>query len=908
MPPAIGQQLGPYEIIGLLGAGGMGDVYRARDTQLNRDVAIKILPELFALDPDRLVRFKREAQVLASLNHPNIAAIYGLTDGGGLQGLVLEFVAGPTLADRIADGPIPIDEAVVIARQIANALEAAHEQGIVHRDLKPANIKLRPDGTVKVLDFGLAKLASPSDPERSDHRFVSQSPTLTTPAMTQMGVILGTAAYMSPEQARGKALDKRTDIWAFGCVLYEMLSGQRAFAGDDVTDTLAAIVRGEPDWTRLPPETPAGVRRLLRRALEKDRARRLADMADARLELDDAASTFVADTPRLKTGGRERLAWLAATVVLLFTAIVLTVALFRNRPSASAPVRAFALPPGDWVLGNSAIATAGIVAPEGRLAMSPDGRQLAFVAADSTGRRMLWIRSMDSPEVRVLDGSEGAAFPFWSPDSRSLAFFAGGKLRRMDADGRASATICDYPGTAAGGTWNEENVILFATTVGSVSGGGSDLPIRSVPASGGTPVAVTTVDPAAGEAQHVTPFFLPGGRDFLFLVMGRADDGTMRSQGVYAASVDAGNRGLVLPAGSAAVFAAGSLLFLKGQTLFAQPFDVPSGRLTGEAVSVAEPVERGVRGGAFSTSLTGVLAYQTASGSARSQLVWFDRAGQRTGAVGEAGFYEFLDLSPDERHVSVSRLDVEEDSQDIWILDTERGTGIRLTSEPGNEAAATWSPDGSRIVFSSQRQGRHDLYLTTSDGRLEPELVVESAVNKFSYSWSSDGRFLLFNTNSNLPNTGSDVWVKPMPDGPVSQFIGTGFNEGGARFSPDNRWVTYNSDESGRSEIYVVPFPKGPGKWPVSIDGGTSARWRRDGREIFYLSADGMLMAAEVRAQGAELRVGPPQPLFQTRIGGARIPYASSADGQRFLVATIEKAGQASPITLLTNWPALVNK
>ena len=602
-----GTKLGPYEILSALGAGGMGEVYRARDTKLNRDVAIKVLPDLFANDPDRLARFKREAQVLASLNHPHIAAIYGLEDADGMRALVLELVEGPTLADRIAQGPIPLDEALPIARQIADALEAAHEQGIIHRDLKPANVKVTPEGKVKVLDFGLAKALGTGTAEAAPYAGdganvgrpfrgadAANSPTLTTPAATLAGVILGTAAYMSPEQARGKPVDRRADIWAFGCVLFEMLAGRQAFdTGETVSDAIAAILTREPDVTALPASTPAHIRTLLRRCLQKDPQKRLPHIGIARLEIDEGPADTTAllqpaVAPRKGLLSSAGLAWSVAAVLLLAATALAATMYVRRAPDDSHVYRTTILLPAH-LMGS----------PATRLALSPDGRRLAFVAPDPTGRPMLWVRPLDGLTAQPLPGTESGQAPFWSPNGRFIAFFAGGKLKKIDASGGPALTLCDAT-SATPGTWNRDDVILFTPTPGS--------PISRVAAAGGTPSPVTLIDTKAGEGRHAFPYFLPDGRHFLYLAL----NGGNAPLGVYAGLLDSTDRKRLLDGGANAMYAQGFLVFLREATLMAQAFDAARLELTGDPAPLAESVQIGnpTRTGTFAVSEAGVLVYQ----------------------------------------------------------------------------------------------------------------------------------------------------------------------------------------------------------------------------------------------------------------------------------------------------------
>ncbi len=615
-------------------------------------MAIKVLPEAFAADADRVARFQREARTLASLDHPNIAIIHGLEQAGDVHALVMELVPGDDLSQRIVRGAIPIDEALPIAKQIAEALEAAHERGIIHRDLKPANIKVRPDGTVKVLDFGLAKVMEPFGAP-SD---VSQPPTMAIPAMTQAGMILGTAAYMSPEQARGRAVDKRTDIWAFGCVLYEMLTGRAAFTGDTLSDTIAAILDREPNWKALPEHTPSSVRRLLRRCLEKDPKRRLPDIADARLEIDeaettpsdarDAGPTVSSGIARVRT--RERVGWIIAAACL--TGLVATLAFNRagsgDRTPADIPSysTSIVLPAGVSLWSGN---------PPGRFVLSPDGRRLAMVASDSTGRSMLWVRPLDSRVAQALGGTEGATYPFWSADSRFIAFLAQNKLKKIGVAGGEVVTLCDAS-FGSSGAWNRDDVILFTPNGNS--------PLYRVSASGGTPTQVTTLETASGDVQHSFPFFLPDGRHFLYFVVGSQASRTV-PRGVYVGALDSKAPGkLIEPGGSNAKYANGHLIFLRNGALLAQPFDVDRLELGGTPVSLVDHVQTtGTSAsdvaGAFTVSETGVLAYQTGS-LVRSQLTWFDRAGTRLATLGDQADYVDVALSPDDTRVAVSLMDL----------------------------------------------------------------------------------------------------------------------------------------------------------------------------------------------------------------------------------------------------------
>ena len=903
MTLSAGTRLGPYEVMAPLGAGGMGEVYRARDTKLDRLVAIKILPESLAHDSDRLARFDREAKTLAALNHPNIAIIYGVEEANlwagsrqAIRAIVMELVEGPTLADRIAQGPLPLDETLTIAKRIADALEAAHDQGIIHRDLKPANIKLRPDGAVKVLDFGLAK-ALGGDGNGTRAAAVSQSPTITSPAgLTGMGVILGTAAYMSPEQARGKSVDTRADIWAFGCVLFEMLGGRRAFAAEDdtVSDVLAAVLKGDPDWNALPSSTPTAIKRLIRRCLAKDPRERLHDIADARLDLQDAETGASEGAPT--TGRRNWLAWslVAAFAVL---SLVLASLLIRSATQPSAPgavYRSLILPPTGNVNAAASEARSGVPRFGRGLSLSPDGRRLALVAPGPDGRLVLWVHPLDGSNARALAGTEGASSPFWSADGRHLAFVADGKLKRIEASGGAVSPLYDRPRLFSTGTWNRDNVILFA-------GNG---PILRISASGGAASPVTSHDESR-ETPHGAPFFLPDGQRFLYSLSlsGRTTGGT-----VYVGSLDSDERIKLIDGGSQAAYANGFLLFVRDNTLMAQRFDADRLELAGEPMPLAEQVLTGgapASSGGFAVSQSGVLVYQ-AGRIEKSALVWLDRSGRELGTLGEPRGFSYLQLSPDQRHLAVSLYDDATRTRDLWLYDTTRGGQTRLTFEPSDDFAAAWSPNGDRLAFIGFRAGDRslNLYEKASTGAGEEKRLLDLEGIEIPTSWSPDGRFLLFQSQS----PGADISVLPLAaDAKVIPFANMRFTEGSAQFSPDGRWVAYSSDETGRTEVYIAPFQRGGRREPISTDGAGSPRWRHDGKELFYIRGDDTLVAVAISLGESSVEVGAAQPLFQTRFRNAALPYDVTRDG-RFLVNRSVDDASPTPISLVVNWPAALSK
>ena len=897
MPILTGKRLGPYEILSAIGAGGMGEVYRARDTRLNRDVAIKVLPEVFADDADRMARFEREARVLAALNHPHIAAIYGVEESNSSRALVMELVDGPTLADRmgadrIADrmgaGPIPLDEALAIAKQIAEALEYAHDKGVIHRDLKPANIKVTADGTVKVLDFGLAK-ALLDKPTAADP---SNSPTLSMNA-TVAGVILGTAAYMSPEQARGKTVDRRADIWAFGVVLFEMLTGRAVFAGEDVSETLAFVMTKEPAFDALPAKTPLAVRNLLQRCLAKDVRQRLQHIGEARFALEHAGDTPAAPVtvPVGSPLGNGRLAWAVAAIAIV-AALVLAFAYFNRAPADQETNKVSVLPPSNAAISSDS-------AP----AISPDGRRLAFVAQESSGKSLLWVRPLNSLIAQSLAGTEDARQPFWSPDSRFIGFFASGKLKKVDASGGPPQTLCEVgPGTF-GGTWNQNGAIIFAEGI---------QPLLTVPAAGGQPRAATALDSSRQEREHLFPHFLPDGRHFLYLALSAKRE----NGGTYVGSLDSKDAKRLLGMASEVNYAPpGYLLFVSDGTLMAQPFNTSRLSLSGEPFPIAEQVlSNPVFGDAmFSASESGVLAYRGGAFSGKTQLTWFDRTGKQLGIVGPPGEYLNPELSPDGKRVAVEQKSAQ-GHRDIWLLELSGGAATRFTFNPVDEYYPIWSPDGSHIVFASDREGSYGLYLKPSSGVGSEELLLKSATEVAPFSWSSDGRFIVyrfFGTKGHV-----EEWGLPMSGDrkPFALLRSEEFSYAYAKLSPDGRWVAYMTNESGRNEIDIQTFPKPGGKWQVSDAGGIYPRWSRDGKELFYLAPDGKLTALTVKGDSA-LEAGVPTALFETHMVGGprnvvgfRQQYDVASGSQRFLINVPVAEETSSPITLVLNWTAGLKK
>jgi serine/threonine protein kinase len=833
----------------------MGEVYSAHDPRTGRNVAIKVSDERFN------ERFDREVRAVAALNHPNICTLFDV----GPNYLVMEFVDGES-----PRGPLPLETALHYARQIAEALEAAHEKGIVHRDLKPANIKITPEGKVKVLDFGLAKIAAAHPRDE----------TFTIEDETRSGVILGTASYMAPEQAQGKPVDKRADIWSFGVLVHELLTGSRVFKGDTLADTLAAVLTKEPEWDRI----PATVRPLLRRCLMRDPQKRLRDIGDAMALLEvepESAREPVKARP-------SWVPWTAAGGLLLALSVIGAVH-FREQPPATPALMRFQIPVPDKMslLGN------------GDFSVSPDGQTLAFGAIGTDGIRNLWVRTEDTLVPRALPGSENVddAPLFWSPDSRFVVFQQGGKLKKASLSGDPPQGICDTPGVVIGGSWNRDGIILFGTEARGV---------MRVPAAGGVPVSLTQLDSARLERVHAFPVFLPDGQHFLYSRFSTVAE----NSGIYVGSLDAkpeeqGGRRLAASAFGGAFSAfrdakGGKLLFQRGTTLLAQTLDTTRLELTGEAVAVAEQVGAYRALGFFAVSARDKLIYRSAPGQT-AQMIWFDRQGKSLGPEDEPFVYEAgPSLSPAGERVASAAFDGS--SVHLWLFEFARGAKTRLTSEPGLHTSPVWSPDGRRVAFSSSVRGHYDLYLKSSEGTGKEQLLFESGENKFPSSWSRDGRFLLFTSED--PKTSFDLWVLPMDSLKPIPVAQTEFGEFLGRFSPDSRWIAYASNATGKSEVYLQPFaPAADGSLTagprsiVSSGGGTRPAWRGDGRELYYTSFEGNMMAAEVTT-----KAGIPHPLFPMPANA--LGWDASADGKRFLVDVAVSESTPAPFTVVLNWQA----
>ncbi len=887
MTLAAGTKLGPYEILSPIGAGGMGEVYKARDTRLERTVAVKVLPQHLSSSPEVRQRFEREAKTISQLSHPHICALYDVGREGETEYLVMEYLEGETLSDRLAKGPLPLEQTLRYGVETADALDKAHRQGIVHRDLKPGNVMITTSG-VKLLDFGLAKAMAPAPSQQS-----SLTALPTQHALTQEGTILGTFQYMAPEQLEGKEADARTDIFAFGCVLYEMATGKKAFSGASRASLIGAILHTQPATiSSVAPATPPALDRVVKTCLAKDPEDRWQSAGDLTRELrwigeGSSAGEAVPSPITSRRTGRETVWMAAALVSLAALAVVLLLRRTESRRPRGQPLPArfeIAAPAGGAFIGRPAV--------------SPDGRYLVSVVGLG-GPNRLWLRPLDAAAGRELPGTEGTtAGPFWSPDNRSIGFFSGGTLKRIEISGGPPRTLCEAL-QSLGGTWNRDGVILFSADAGAG--------LYKVSASGGARSLVAK--PERGRANFFKwPRFLPDGRRFLFYLEGRPEE-----SGVYIGSLDPGETARVLESRPAAEYASGLLLFLRQGTLLAQPFDAEGSGLSGEATAVAEGVgfDEISSDGYFSASQNGVLAFK-AGGERETQPTWYDRRGTLLSTVGPPGSYDHPEVAPDGKRVAIDR--TEASGRDLWVMDLSRGTATRLTFHPSWDWMPAWSPDGSRVTFVSDRDGPPNLYQKNANGLGEETLILGGDARKHHLVSSADGRFLAFQvTSEHLGLTGqrssggeskSDIWAMPLfGDRKAFPVLQTPFAETDPRFSPDGKWIAYASDESGRREVYVQSFPAGGGKWQVSTAGGSDPRWRGDGRELFYFS-EGKLVAVPITV-GASFEAGVPVVLFEANTG-AHV-FAVDPSGQRFLIlAPLGKS--APPMTVMLDWTAELEK
>jgi serine/threonine protein kinase/Tol biopolymer transport system component len=903
----IGQTVSHYKVLSKLGEGGMGVVYKAHDTKLDRDVALKFLSPELTKDLDARERFIQEAKAASALSHPNVCTIHDIQEHENQMFIVMDFVDGQTLRQK--KDSITFKQAIDIGIQVAEGLAAAHEKGIVHRDIKPENIMIRKDGIVQVMDFGLAKLRG------------------NVTRLTKEGSTVGTAGYMSPEQVQGQDTDHRSDIFSFGVLLYELLTGRLPFRGVHETALAYEIVNTDPaPMSSIKPDINPNLDGIVLECLEKDPRERTQSIAQVSLDLKrykressrQRASRVTAARPIVKPSAEHQpfegsgskkgvpLGWMVAA--LFFIGMVTVGVLYFKRPSTELQIiTSYILPPETSTFATQSGGRGG-----GHIALSPDGTMLAFVAADSLGKRHLMVRALNAPNAKELPTTLEASYPFWSPDNRYIGFFQSGKMKKIEASGGPSVTICDAP-DGRGGSWNQYGVIIFSN---------SGDPIYEVPAAGGTSTAVTTLDRSRNEMTHRWPHFLPDGKHILYFSRSSFGGVEREQDALCVASLDGKVNERLMPAKGNVVYASGYLIYLREKTLMAQPFDAGKLETAGDAVPIAEPVEYDLsfNRAVFTASQNGILVYQAGTAHAGQQLEWFDRTGTSIGKVAEPADYGGVSLSPDGKRIAFDVYDSQSRNRDIWVYDLARRLPTRFTFEPSVEEYPVWSPDGSRIIFSSDRKGQSDLFQKTTSGAGVEEVLLESPRPKFAYDWSSDGKFIAY-VEINLRQK-EDLWILPLDsngaggDRKPFVFLQTEFDEDVTQFSPDMRWLGYISNESGNWELYVRPFMGSDGtpminqtrKWQVSTNGAFYFKWNRNGMELFYRSIDNKLMAAEVRASGSTLDVGAVRPLFEMKAQGECYFYDVTADGQKFLMG-IPVGGRSAPtLTLVTNWDAGLKK
>jgi eukaryotic-like serine/threonine-protein kinase len=900
MALSIGTKLGPYEIQSSLGAGGMGEVYRARDTRLERVVAVKILPANLSSSPELKARFEREARAVSSLNHPHICHLYDVGAQDGAEYLVMEYLEGDSLADRLRKGPLPLKQALEFGMQIAEALATAHRAGILHRDLKPGNVMLT-SGGAKLLDFGLAK----SSPTLTGTAAAISGMTPSTPTMTladlsspskgltQRGTVVGTFQYMAPEVLQGVEADARSDVFGLGCVLYEMVTGMRAFEGKTQLSVLTAILEKDPQPVSLVQAmSPPAFDHLVKTCLEKNPEERVQTALDVKLQLKWIAESGVQAQPA-KLARSSRLPWLVAGAALLLA--VVAVAAYVSRPSSqnAAVVRSFILPPS----GLSFVTLAPAAGPP---AISPDGSRLVFTARDDKGKEQLYIRPLSSITATPVPGTEEASYPFWSPDSREIGFFADAKLKKVDAGGGPPQTLCDSA-VGRGGAWSKDGVIVFSP--------GPQQSLRSVSADGGNSEPASKIDVARGENSHRWPYFLPDGKHFLYWA--RNSHGALEHT-IYIGTVGSMDARPLMKRESMAVYVPGYLLFMRGQSLMAQPFDAARMEISGSPVPVAEHVLNNSTSShpIFSASDDGTLVYQTGSEQGGWRLLWSTRDGKPAGALGDVDRYFDPAISPDGTRVAAA-LFASQGTGDIWIFDLRRNTRTRLTFGAANQRYPVWAPDGKTVYYASNETGAYHVYAKAADGTGPERVVLDQDAFDYPEDLSPDQKYLVFMRGATDGKTGTEMWALPLTDHERKplQVVPSLYNTFAASVSPDGKWLSYESNETGRFEVYVTPFPGGGGKWQVSTGGGTSAKWRHDGKELFFLDPADNLMAVDVNPSGPTIQLGTPHALFRAvGVQNTLGPYAVTGDGKKFLINTGELKEENQPLTMVQNWPAGLKK
>lgn len=885
----VGTRFGRYEIRSLLGAGGMGEVYRARDTQLGRDVAVKVLPPTYSVDQERLRRFEQEACAASALNHPNILVVHDIANHEGAPYIVSELLEGETLRKRIGGTPLAQRRAIEYALQIAHGLAAAHEKGIIHRDLKPENIFVTNDGRVKILDFGLAKLTQLDGNQ-------AQTDVPTRRVDTDPGTVMGTVGYMSPEQVRGQKIDHRSDIFSFGAILYEMLSGRRAFHGPSAADTMSAVLKEDPpDLSDSNKSVSAALERLVNHCLEKSPEARFHSSRDLAFALEGLTGSSVSaagETALALLGARakwrERLPWILAAALAALAALAFLLPYVRAPKNEEVHAVRLTIPPPEK----------GIVST---VSVSPDGRRVVYGAPNADGKPMLWLRSLDSLTAQPLPGTDNAFFnTFWSPDSRYLGFFTNSdnKLKKIDITGGMPQTLADAP-SGRGGTWNRDGVIIFAPS--------SDSPLFRMSASGGEQTPLTVLDESRQETSHRYPQFLPDGHHFLYMVR------TVRTGDnlIYVGSIDSKETKRLVTAESGAMYSPpGYLVYLRDGVLVAQSFDAEKLELKGEALPIAEdigydPTSAFAR---FHVSDSGVLVYYTSGEFGTVQLTWLDRDGKQIGTIGQPGSYGYIRISADDKRLALALRDSQSRRLDVWLMELAHGALTRFTFDPANDVSPIWSPDAKRIAFSSNRAGQIDLYQKLSSGAGNDEPLLKSGKSSFTNDWSPDGSLIAYNVLA--PRTHSDIWMLPLSgDQKPFAVLETTAAERDFRFLPNGRWISYTSDETGPRELYIQSFPIGRGKWQISTGGAGPAKWRSDGKELYYVSGGGKLMAVEVKTDGDTFQMSTPQALFDVRSsalpGAGGMPvFDATSDGKRFLIAVPVQEVTFTPITVVLNWIA----